>query len=372
LRSRRPQISKHRHLYETLEKAIREGQFAPGARLPTEAELMERFGVSRTTVIRTLRDLQSEGIVTRRQGSGSFVRTAGRPSGRPIGLLAVPEMEPHSIFFGVYKHLSHLAEQAGSQVLLEPNRDPIAALSRMLERGVSGVLYTPHGLSDEGRRINAKAVEMTRAAGAAMVLIGRDLCDFPERSPYDIVAVDDIRGGYLLGEHLVRMGCRRPVFCCWKEPYSRVRERWHGFREAVEAAGLEPLRAPLESIDSPYIEQMVRQRRPDGIACDNDRHAAIVMRHLLAMGRRVPQDVRLAGFDDSPTALLLAVPLTTVRQPVEAIASRAFDALQRRLADPAQWPVQVAVDVELIVRQSTDPAAPPTSAAHPSAALSPR
>ena len=60
--------------------AIRDGEMGPGDRVPSEAELVERFGVSRMTANRALRELQSEGIVTRRAGVGSFI---AEPS--PIG-----------------------------------------------------------------------------------------------------------------------------------------------------------------------------------------------------------------------------------------------------------------------------------------------
>ena len=56
------------------------------------------------------------------------------------------------------------------------------------------------------------------------------------------------------------------------------------------------------------ILEAVRQHTPDGIVCDNDRHAAIIMRHLLNANIAIPGQIKLAGFDDTPTASLLTVP----------------------------------------------------------------
>ena len=68
---------KHRQLFEEIGLAIEKGAFVPGQRLPTEAELMQQYGVSRTTVTRTLRDLEHRGVIWRRRGIG-HVRQGGR------------------------------------------------------------------------------------------------------------------------------------------------------------------------------------------------------------------------------------------------------------------------------------------------------
>jgi DNA-binding LacI/PurR family transcriptional regulator len=99
--------------------------------------------------------------------------------------------------------------------------------------------------------------------------------------------------------------------------------------------------------------QAVREHKPDGIICDNDNHAAIFMRHLLNAKIAIPGQIKLAGFDDTPTASLLTVPLTTVRQPAGAIALRAMSMMKERVAHPHLPPVHVAVHCELVVRDST-------------------
>jgi LacI family transcriptional regulator len=105
--------------------------------------------------------------------------------------------------------------------------------------------------------------------------------------------------------------------------------------------------------DAATVLDAVNKYKPDGIVCDNDRHAAIFMRHLLTAKIAIPDQVKLAGFDDTPTASLLTVPLTTVRQPASAIALRAMSLMTDRLEHPTQPPVHVSVHCELVVRQST-------------------
>src|SRR5688500_7402195 len=108
---------KHKQLFEELGRAIETGAFVPGQRLPTEAELMQQYGVSRTTVTRTLRDLEHRGVIWRRRGSGTFVKHIERTATAQLGLL-VHALEPGSIFLSVYESLARAADRTGAHVLL--------------------------------------------------------------------------------------------------------------------------------------------------------------------------------------------------------------------------------------------------------------
>jgi GntR family transcriptional regulator len=74
-------LPRYQQVADTLRAAIEQGQFAVGATLPTETELQERFAVSRFTIREALRKLAAEGLISRRQGSGTVVEAA-EPSRR--------------------------------------------------------------------------------------------------------------------------------------------------------------------------------------------------------------------------------------------------------------------------------------------------
>lgn len=350
---------KHLRLFEDLGRAIKTGTFAPGQRLPTEAELMHQYGVSRTTVTRTLRDLEHRGIIWRRQGSGTFVKVVEQAKTDQLGMI-VHGVEPGSIFLDVYEVLARATDRAGAHLRLthlcaKTNRADEAAESaeRMIRMGVRGVFYLPHSISRDGDLINRRVLELFTRAGVSVVLLDRDICDFPGRSAYDLVSVDNIQGGYLLGQHLIDAGCRRPLFFTDGGTFSSARARWIGFRNAMEANNVEPRFYGCDPESATKFMQAVRQYRPDGIVCENDHHAAIVLRHLMNAKISVPDQIKLTGFDDTPTASLLAVPLTTVRQPAGAIAQRAISMMNDRLAHPNMPPAHISVHCELIVRGST-------------------
>src|SRR6266511_3586305 len=69
--------SKHREVSRQLLSEIAAGKYGPSGRLPGEEQLVRKFGVSRTTIGRALRDLQAEGVMARRAGSGTYVRKPG-------------------------------------------------------------------------------------------------------------------------------------------------------------------------------------------------------------------------------------------------------------------------------------------------------
>jgi DNA-binding LacI/PurR family transcriptional regulator len=352
---------KHQLLFDELRRAIRSGTYSPGQRLPTELELMQQFNVSRTTVTRTLRDLENQGVVWRRRGSGSYVsEPQDSKNTDPYGIL-LHGMEAGSIFVSVYEGLVRTADKQGRNILLSHLRpdesqtlkETLESAQRMIDRGVRGTFYLPYGSAQQGSETNERVTELFTRASIPLVLLDRDICQFPQRSSYDLVGVDNLRGGYLLGQHMIEVGCKRVLFFCENVSFSSARARWTGYRSAMEAHKLEPLACEDDPFSADAVLQAVRKHKPDGIICDNDRHAAIIMRHLLQAGYSIPKQMKLAGFDDTPTASLLAVPLTTVRQPAEAIAARAISVIEDRLNNPQRPPVHVAVDCELIVREST-------------------
>src|SRR5205814_9228803 len=85
MRTNRPR--KYLEVYTALRRDLQSGRWKHGDRMPTEAELVETFGVSRITVARAMRDLQAAGLVKRRAGSGTFATSPGMASRQSYGIL---------------------------------------------------------------------------------------------------------------------------------------------------------------------------------------------------------------------------------------------------------------------------------------------
>jgi DNA-binding LacI/PurR family transcriptional regulator len=148
---------------------------------------------------------------------------------------------------------SNLAEEA------------VESAERMVARGVQGVFFLPHGTSGEGGPLNRQVVDLFTKANVPVVLLDRDICEFPQRSAYDLVGVDNIRGGYLLGQHLIDVGCRRTMFFSENVSFSRLAPAGAGTaRQWKRAASSRAASAAIPN-PRPRVLEAVRQHKPDGI-----------------------------------------------------------------------------------------------------------
>ena len=115
---------KHQIIYESICSDILKGLYKPGQKLPTENELAEHFHASRPTVGRAMRDLQQKGLITRRQGQGTFVRQAANVGKRTLGLLVHWQNHPCAVstmttIFGIMvPEILKLASDFGYSLLL--------------------------------------------------------------------------------------------------------------------------------------------------------------------------------------------------------------------------------------------------------------
>jgi len=106
--------------------------------------------------------------------------------------------------------------------------------------------------------------------------------------------------------------------------------------------------------DEKALGTMMRSRaRPDAIVCGNDEHAATLIDTLNRIGRRVPDDIAVVGFDDIDVARTMTPPLTTIAQPVKKLAATAFKTLLARIRYPNNDPREILLDAPLVARKST-------------------
>ncbi|MDP9045863.1 MAG: LacI family transcriptional regulator [Pseudomonadota bacterium] len=176
---------------------------------------------------------------------------------------------------------------------------------------------------------------------------------------------DNEHGGYIATRHLLQCGRRRIGFLSGSLAHFSIREREHGYRRALYEAGvlgdpdLEAIAPPGLNVEEGAAAAARRLLQPakgvDAIFAYNDAAALAAMRVCQALGRRVPEDVAIVGFDDIPASAGALIPLTTIRVDVEALGRTGVDLLIR----PGRTEQQITLPVTLIVRGSCG--APPPS-----------
>ena len=174
------------------------------------------------------------------------------------------------------------------------------------------------------------------------------------------VALDNVAGGKAATEYLIRRGRRAITAMAGASvPSSAAGHRLEGYRSAMAAASLghEEHVAWAPSLDESGGYEAARalllERRPDAIFAANDGLAMGAMSAVLGAGLRVPEDVAIVGYDDLPFARFLHPPLTTVRQPYDAMGHAAVAWLVDAIRNRADRLLQRVYQPELIVRSST-------------------
>ncbi|MGK5741412.1 LacI family DNA-binding transcriptional regulator [Micromonospora sp. URMC 103] len=284
-----------------------------------------------------------------------------------IGLVVPSVANP---FWGNFaRYLERAALADGHHVLLcnserEPERE-LRYLEELWGDGIRGVVLCSslpsleHVLPLVERGLSLVAFDRTAQAGDPAALVN--------------ISVDNVVGAHLATAHLLDLGHRRIAFVSGSLRSINRRERFRGFTNAFEQAGLDATEAivwsggaehePYGDLDAAGLGRTAAHDllhgddRPTAIVAINDMCALGVSAGIRDAGLRVGRDVSVVGFDDIVLADLAAPPLTTVRQPIADMAAAAFRHLLARIEDPDGGPSQsLLLRPELVVRTSTGPA----------------
>lgn len=216
----------------------------------------------------------------------------------------------------------------GSQLVIEPiaaHPTPVEAVRKLVAAGVDGMILPPP-LCD-----SLEALDLLWQADIAAL----SFATADPRSHSSAVRVDDFEGARAMVKHLQGLGHRDIAFIRGNPSHSPALRREEGFRAAMAQAGLTVRPDWVVQGDFSYRSGLDAGRkllsgsgaRPTAIFSSNDDMAAAIIAIALGMGMRVPADLSIAGFDDTPIASLMWPQLTTIHQPIAEMASRAVEML---------------------------------------------
>jgi GntR family transcriptional regulator of arabinose operon len=362
---------KYRQVLDSLRKEITGGLYRSGEKLPSEADLVQRFGTSRITIGRAMRELQNLDLIERRAGSGTYAR-ATKSSGLTFGLL-IPNLGQTEIFEPICQGMAD-ASQKGRHALLWGNasetslrgEQALQLCHQYIERRVSGVFFAPLEFAAEDGPVNRQIVAELAKARIPVVLLDRDYLPYPGRSGCDLVGVDNRTVGYLATEHLLKLGSRRIGFVALPRSAATVDARIAGYREALFGQGITNANGLVQRIDpseTQAVKNFMEQEKPEAVVCANDYTASYLMHTLIALSYQIPQQIRIVSIDDLRFASLLPVPLTTVHQPCREIGVVAMSVMLERVGNPTLPAREVLLQSRLVVRDSCG-AKPSTGAAN--------
>ena len=357
---------KGKEIVARLVKDIMAGNYSETGRLPSESALAEAFHVSRMTLRGALDELRRQGLIEKRNGAGSFLtKRAYRRSGL-IGLV-IPDYEGFEFFAEIEKEAKRHAARLGYRVALVFSserrheslvRDIRRKVRRLAVSRAEGVIFRPF-VAENMVETNKEIVSILRHAEIPVVLIDSDITRPPNRSSCDLVAVNNVNAGRIIADHLHERGYGRIAFLMEdRKPFANANwsNRLFGLAGELALLGCEEGVRSLDftPTDERELARLLRSRtRPDAIVCGNDEQATQLITTLARLGKRVPDDLAVVGFDDIAAARLANPPLTTISQPVRKLAATAFKTLLARIRYPNNDPREILLDAPLVIRKST-------------------
>ena len=177
------------------------------------------------------------------------------------------------------------------------------------------------------------------------------------------LVLDHRRAAELALGHLVEMGHRDIAFMKGPKVSSDTEVRWQSICDVAKDLGIRmkpglcvemEFSTPFPDMGYPVVEKILASgERFTALFAFNDVSAIGAIRALRDAGMSVPEDVAVIGFDDIPSAAYTSPSLTTIRQPLRRMGEIAAQTLLARLRDSDKAPAEVAVEPELIVRESS-------------------
>lgn len=325
----------------------------------TISEIAREAGVSVPTVSKVLNGHAHVAADTRAKVEAIIARRdyARRPAKRSTraGLvdLVFPAIDTEwacEIIEGVER----VAQEAGYGTVvsgLAPDGSRIRRwLANLAERKSDGVLLAVFELDQ-------KQIQRIKSLGIPVILIDPVGQPGPELLT---VGAANWEGAFSATDHLLKLGHKRIGLIGGREDLQCSSAREDGYVAALRRAGIEHDRSLMVpgdfSIDAGEAGAktlLALDNRPTAIFAGNDAQALGAYRAARSAGLRVPEDLSIVGFDDIPAAEWIEPGLTTIRQPVVAMAETAMRALLRHLEGDEELPQRIELGTELIHRGST-------------------
>ncbi len=326
-------------------------------------------GVSTKTVSRVVNNQGEIKETTRRRVQAAIDSLGYRPNflarslvHRRTNTLAVVSwgieyFGPSRTVVGIEQQADELGYSLFLNLLSRPD-DPghQQVLDTLLARRVDGIIWAVPEVGNN--RTWLKSIHLDHLP--PMVFLS--MAPQPE---FTVVAVDNRSGGLRATRHLIDQGCRRIGIITGPLAWWEARERYQGWKTALEQSGLEPAASLVIESDwsaaggERAMRRLIEQEPDlDAVFASSDQIALGALGVAHQANRRVPQDLAIVGFDNIPESAFFLPPLTTIYQRLIDVGRIAVQRLNqmiqtRREQKAPNGPDTLMSEPELIVRAST-------------------
>ena len=329
----------------------------------TIKDLAKRLNISVSTVSRALRNTTDINAETKRAVLELARELNYEPNVMAQGLVKrktkiigviVPVI--HSNYFSqALSGMTEVASEYDYHLMFcqsnENAEEEIKCIKKLLSCHVDGLLIS---VSKDTR--DSTELEKVKQMEIPIVMFDRTLLDFPCNK----VVVDEYEGAFRAVEHLIKKGCKRIAHVAGPVNTSVSINRMNGYLDALSQHGLEQdsnLIYRCEAFEEnalDAIKKILRQKPlPDGIFFINDLSAIAAIKYMKKKGIRIPEDIRIAGFNDDPVSDMIEPSLTTVMQPGYDVGKLAMRMVVDEISIPRNDYQTITLRTQLIIRESS-------------------
>jgi len=346
----------YKQIKEYLLNNIKSGKYNPGDKIESENRLAEMFGVSRLTARKAVGELVQEGYFVRVQGMGTFVSHLPVGIGkRPIYIGVVVKGTDGArgqailsgIFKGLYREFIYPITGPLGDDNLEAEKE---VLGNLLKHDIQGLIFDPFEKSIENEKL-LSLIDMD----FPIVFVDREI----EKLEVPAVSSNNYSGGKKLGKHLKEHSIKKVAFVT-HEPLEvkKIKDRFEGFTKGF---GASPEVFYIEEDPNIYhpenrklfveVMKKIAKNKFDGIFFSHDLIAIAGMSLLFKLGKKVPDDIKVVGFDNKKIGAFTFPTLTTIKQDFMKMGEIAAFYIAKIVQK--KMPLKLDhIPVELIVRES--------------------
>ncbi len=350
----------HKQFLDVLKEEIKEGKYKPGEYIPSERELVERYGLSRTTVRRAISRLVGEGWLYSVPGTGTFVseviskeKEQLKPKSKDIACILKVAHSPldspyySKIFRSMQEEVARRDYHLSFYSFIEESNLDLIKIIR--ERNLDGVIFIG-GMKE-------KIILNVCKNKIPLVVVDNYL----KKKDITTIVPDNKKGAFEATKYLIRLGHKKIYFLGASLDDIAVAERFNGYKDALEQAHIFYkkeffIKSHFQVSDGYRSMRSVLKtgKIPTAVLAINDEAAIGAMKAIMEKGNLgVPKNISVVGFDDIDWAAHANPPLTTVRVQKEKTGVLAVKLLIEQIENQDFIGVKIVTPVELIIRSSS-------------------
>jgi GntR family transcriptional regulator of arabinose operon len=331
-----------------------------GDRFFSEMEVARIHGVNRQTVRQAISHMVHEGILTRRQGSGTFVRNPGENAParkQTIGVISTyfNDYIFPSILTGIERVLTKNNISMNLMITSNTMSEEAHALTTFLSQDISGLIVEPSQSALPNP--NTALYGEIEARDIPLVFFNAKYAF----SSQPLIAMDDVAAARIATDHLISLGHEKIVGVF---VYNNIQghKRYQGFMNSMDRHKIPlPERRVLwystqeqQDLFSDSSERLLSSLEGNtAVVCFNDELAVALLSFVRERGIDVPGKLSVCGIDDATIARICAPPLTTVRHPKQQLGETAAKMLLAKMAGPSCKQEDKLFVPKLVKREST-------------------